>query len=234
MIGIIAKHKKLCIAVGIVLTVALLVIYLIAMFLPGLWHGDAFLYKQEDGYFVGSDIYADYTMNIKSADYGTNIDFSVNDKTNHYQVKYDKDNLNRNVEVLENGTVICKGQAVGKENAWYVVDDDTGSSDMFSVRVGNEIPTEEELFPNYTKLYNWSVNEKYDTRGEPWMLFIIALLSIILFLDIKFPNLFWILEHRLEVDGGEPSDWYRFGQKVGYVLISIGILVCVILTFTIH
>lgn len=228
------KNKKLCIITGFALAVVLLILYLYAMFIPGLWHGDAFLCKQEDGIFAGSDIYADYTMNIKPADYGTDIDFSVNDKTNHYQVRYDKDDLNRNVEILENGKVICKGQAIGNENNWFVIDDETGTSDMISVRVGNEIPTEEELFPNYGRLYNWAVSDKTDTRGNPGMLFLVAIFALILFLDIKFPMLFWILEHRLEVDGGEPSDWYLFGQKVGRVVMSIGILVCVILTFIIH
>jgi len=232
MIETISKHKRLYIVVGIVLALVFLAIYLRALFLPGYWHGDAFLYKQADGYFVGSDAYADYTMYMQPAGYGTDIDFTVNGKSNHYQVKYDKSDLNRNVEVLENGTVICKGRVVGDENNWFVIDDKTGSSDMISVRVGNEVPTEEELFPGYGRLYNWSVSEKYDTRGNPMMLILIVILAIILFLDIKFPNFFWILEHRLEVDGGEPSDWYRFGQKVGYVLMPIGILVCVVLTFT--
>ena len=234
MVEFVSKHKRPCIIAGIVLAVALFAIYLRAMFLPGLWHGDAFLYKQGDGSFTGSDIYAEYKMNIRPADYGTDIDFSVNDKINHYQVKYDNDDPYRNVEVLENGTIVCKGKALGAENNWFVIDAETGSSDMISVRVGNEIPTEEELFPNYSRLYNWAVSDKTDTRGEPLMLFVIAFLAIILFLDIKFPMLFWILEHRLEVDGGEPSDWYLFGQKVGRVVMSIGILVCVILTFTIH
>ena len=234
MIEFISKHKKPCIIAGIVLVVVLLIVYLRAMFLPGFWLGDAFLYKQDDGSFTGSDIYAEYKMNIRPADYGTDIDFSVNDKINHYQVKYDNDDPYRNVEVLENGTIVCKGKALGAENNWFVIDDELGSSDIVSVRVGNEVPTVEELFPSYSKLYNWSVNENYDTRGNPGMLFLIALFALILFLDIKFPMIFWILEHRLEVDGGEPSDWYLFGQKVGRVVLSIGILVCVILTFTIH
>ena len=234
MAEFISKHKKPCIIAGIVLAVVLLAIYLRAMFLPGLWHGDTFLYIQDDGSFVGSDIYAEYKMNIRPADYGKDIDFSVNDKTNHYQVKYDKDDPYRNVEVLENGTVIVKGKALGAEGNWFVFDDESGSADEISIRVGNETPTEEELYPGYTRLYNWSVNEVYDTRGNPGVLFLIALFALILILDIKFPMLFWILEHRLEVDGGEPSDWYLFGQKVGRVVLSIGILVCVILTFTIH
>lgn len=228
------KYKKLCIITGSALAAVLLIIYLRALFLPGLWHGDAFLYKQDDESFVGTDMYAEYKMNIVSADYGTAIDFSVNDKANHYQIKYDRNDFHKDVEILENGNVICRGKAFGQDGEYIVIDDETGSSNMISIRVGNEVPTEEELFPGYTKLYNWAVNDKYDTRGNPWMLFIIALLAIVLFLDIKFPELFWILEHQLDVDGGEPSDWYLFGQKVGRVVISIGILVCLVLTFTTH
>ena len=74
MVEFICKHKKPCIIGGIVLSVVLLALYLRAMFLPGLWHGDAFLYKQDDGSFAGSDIYAEYKMNIKPSDYGTDIE----------------------------------------------------------------------------------------------------------------------------------------------------------------
>ncbi len=234
MTNILQKYKKQCIIVGIIITVILFIVYLWAMFIPGLWHGDAFLYKQDDGTFSGSDIYAEYNMTVKPADYGTDIEFSVNSNTKHYQVKYDKNDLYRNVEISENGNIICKGHALGIDGDYIVIDDEPGSSDMINVRVGNEKPTEEELFPGYTKLYNWAVADKHDTRGQPYMLWLILLLGVILFLDIRFPNLFWILEHRLDVDGGEPSDWYLFGQKVGRVVLAIGILVCMVVTFTIR
>lgn len=233
MINILQKYKKQCTIIAIVLAVVLLAMYLKAVFIPGLWHGDAFLYKQDDGTFAGSDIYAEYKMAITPADYGSDIDFSVNGRQNKYQIKYDKNDLYRSVEISENGTVICKGKAVGIDND-YIVIDETGSSDMIDIRVGNETPTEEELFPNYSRLYNWSVSEKTDTRGNPYMLFLILLFGVILFLDIRFPNLFWILEHRLDVDGGEPSDWYLFGQKVDRVVLAASMVVCVVLTFTIR
>lgn len=221
--------------VGLIwLAIILLAVYLRALFLQGLWHGDAFLYKQKNGSFVGSDAYAAYTMTIQDAVYGTDIDFSVNEIVNRYQIKYDENDLSREVEVLENGTTICKGTAVGIENDWIVIDKETGSSDMITVRVGNEVPTEAELFPNYSKLYNWAVSDKNDTRGNPYILFIALIFGVWLFLDVRFPLLFWILEHRLEVDGGEPSDWYLFGQQVGRVMLLIGFLVCMVLAFTLH
>ena len=172
MVNILSKYKKQCIIIGGIMTTILLIVYLRALFLPGLWHRDAFLYRQDDGSFKGSDVYAEYSMTIKPSDYGAVINFSVNDKVNNYQIKYDRSDLNRNVEVLENGIVICKGRAIGSENDWYIIDDEASLSDMISIRVGQEIPAEEELFPNYTRLYNWAVSDKRDMRGEPYMLFL--------------------------------------------------------------
>lgn len=232
MLNIVRRYKKQCIIIGVILCAFLLAAYLRALFLPGMWHGDAFLYRQKDGSFVGTDIYTDYKMTVSRYDNGAEIDFSVNDKTNHYEIKYDND-LNRNVEVLENGTVIFKGKAIGNKNNYILIDNEKGTTDV-TIRVGNVPPTLEELFPGYTRLYNWAVSDKTDTRGNPYMLLLILLFAAILFVDIKFPNFFWILEHRLDVDGGEPSAWYRFGQGVGRVVLSIGILVLIVLTFTIH
>ena len=64
MTNILQKYKKQCIIVGIIITVILFIVYLWAMFIPGLWHGDAVLYKQDDGTFAGSDIYAEYNMTV--------------------------------------------------------------------------------------------------------------------------------------------------------------------------
>ena len=234
MTNILQKYKKQCIIVGIIITVILFIVYLWAMFIPGLWHGDAFLYKQDDGTFAGSDIYAEYNMTVKPADYGTDIDFSVNGNTKHYQIKYDNSNYEKNVEIIENADTIFKGRAFRAGDSWMLHTDNYEMPGEIKVYAGKYVPAEEELFPGYTKLYNWAVADKHDTRGEPYMLWLILLLGIILFLDIKFPNFFWILEHRMDVDGGEPSDWYLFGQKVGRIVLAIGILVCMVMTFIIR
>ena len=74
MMNIFTRYKKQCIILGIVLAVVIFAIYLRAMFLPGLWHIDAFLYRQDDGSFVGADSYAKYQMTVKPADYETRCD----------------------------------------------------------------------------------------------------------------------------------------------------------------
>jgi len=227
------KYKKQSVIIAIILTLILFVIYLRALFLPGLWHSDAFLYLQEDSSFIGSDFYADYKMVIKSADYGADIDFSVNDKTKHYQLKYDKTKMNMDVEIFEADKLLFKGQAFGIGDEWLLHSEDSESPDNIVVQTGT-IPDEEELFPGYTRLFNWAVSEKTDTRGEPYMIFFILIAVVFLALDIKFPKLFWTLEHRLSVYGGEPSDFYIFGQKVGRIIMLLAILVCMVLTFTLH
>lgn len=53
MTQIFRQHKKLCIVLMGVLCLALVAGYLYATFLPGIWHGDAFLYDKGQGVFAG-------------------------------------------------------------------------------------------------------------------------------------------------------------------------------------
>ncbi len=230
MISVFKKYKKVFTAGGAIIAVCLFVIYLWAMLLPGLWHGDAFLYRQEDGSFIGSDAYADYKMTITPKEYGTDIDFSLNDKKFYYQLKYDGKGK---AQVLQNGEIIFDGDAFRSGDGWILLDESEELLDVVINHYGTT-PAEEELLPNRTMLYNWAVAEDLDTRGEPAMIFIILLFAVVLFLDIKFPQLFWFIRHGLDTIGGEPSDFYYFGQKVGRIVLAVGMLACVIMTFTMH
>ena len=40
------KHKKACIIAGITAAVIIFAVYLYALFFPGYWYGDVFLYKK--------------------------------------------------------------------------------------------------------------------------------------------------------------------------------------------
>lgn len=215
---------------GAIIAVCLFIIYIMAVFKPGLWFGDAFLYRNDDGTFAGSDIYADYKMKITPKDYGTDIDFSLNDKEFYYQLKYDGKGK---TQVIKNGETIFDGDAFRSGDTWILLDESEELVDVVVNRYGNT-PTEEELLPNRTMLYNWAVAEDLETRGEPTMIFLILIIAVILFLDIKFPQLFWFIEHGLDTTGGEPSAFYYFGQKVGRVVMAVGIIACVIMTFTLH
>lgn len=233
------KHRKAFAITGAILILVLLIFYLYAMLLPGIRYGDAFLYQQKDGSFAGYEMYGyytrvDYKMDIDKADNGAKISFSVNDTIREYEIVHNETEPVRSVEIFENGESVYDGNAHMMGEEYLLLDGNYDMADEIKIRVDNQVPELEELFPGYTWLYNRAFEKRHDTRGEPSMLLLILLGAAILFIDIKFPDLFWILEHRLEVDGGEPSDWYRSGQKFGRVMLVGGIIVCMILTFTIH
>ncbi|MBP3361324.1 MAG: hypothetical protein J6N52_10750 [Clostridia bacterium] len=220
--------KRNIIIICCVLGIAGFAAYIYAMLLPGLWYGDAFLYRQKDGSFAGSDYYADYLMKMSTEAEDTEILFSVNNKENKYIIN---DNVQDEVKIYKNNELIFSGQSVqlGDE---YMLRDSSGDMDFdISVRAGNEPPKESELYPSNNQLYKWTLGKK-EFRGNFYMLFLIIIFAAFLFLDIRFPMLFYYIRHGLYVDGGEPSDWYRFGQKTGRFVLGAGIIVCMILSFT--
>lgn len=233
------RHRKVFITAGAIIVTALFAVYLYAMFLPGIRYGDAFLYQQKDGSFAGYEMYGyytrvDYKMDIRKSEQGADITFAVNDTVREYEIIHTMAEPERSVKVFENGEPVFEGKAHKMSEEYLLLDGNYDMADGIKIRVGNQVPEVEELFPGYTWLYNRMTETRHDTRGEPAMLLLILLGAGILFIDIRFPDLFWILEHRLEVDGGEPSDWYRTGQTFGRVLLIIGIIVCMIMTFTIN
>lgn len=224
------KYKKIFMAGGAVIAACLFIVYLCVLFKPGIWHNDAFLYRNDDGTFAGSDIYADYKMEIAEADYGKDINFSLNDKKFYYQLKCGD---GTKVQVIKDGETLFDGDAFRSGDAWILLDESEELIDVVINRYGST-PTEEELLPNRTMLYNWAMAEDLDTRGEPVMILLILIIAVILFLDIKFPQLFWFIEHGLSTTGGEPSAFYYFGQKIGRIVMTVAIIACVIMTFTLH
>lgn len=224
------NHKKACTIAVITLVSVLLAIYLYALFLPGIWHENAFLYKLSDNNFVGSDNYAQYKMTVLPDNENTVIYFSVNDTTNKYEIK----NSSPSVEIYKNGEHAFKGEAMAVDNGYILFDENKNMDDVIDIRAGNEIPSEEELFPSYSRLYTLAVSQKYDTRGNLFMLFGVLICGIILALDISFPNLFFHFEHGIYVDGGEPNDCYRTGQALGRFVLAVVVAACIIMSFTVH
>ena len=212
------KHKKLCLAGIGIFAVLFFNFYLSALFQPGYWHFDAFMAKQDDDTFTGSDFYGSYQMQIERSDNGGIITFSVDDLTKEYLVS--ETDAGKNVYIYENGSLVFHGYNIdaGNQEGRLI---SYGNDDTMHIRVfaANTRPDPEELFPSYSWLYNRAGSDKTETRGEPAVLIPIVFFIIYLFLDIKFPNLFFILKYRLSVDGGEPSDFYRSGQIIGRILI---------------
>ena len=93
---------------------------------------------------------------------------------------------------------------------------------------------QQDLLPTCQWLYNIAVGGRMETRGNLWFLLPMGLLALVLFLDIKFPLLFWNLSHGLAVQGGEPSEWYCTMQKVSRDLMEVGIPFLALISFWQH
>ncbi|MBQ7875559.1 MAG: hypothetical protein IJ306_10490 [Oscillospiraceae bacterium] len=233
------KHKKFCTVVGIIIAVIVFAGYLFALFLPGYWYGDTFLYEKGYPYsmvqfFSGRDIKndADYELTIAKDGKTTYMVFTVNEAERSYEITSD-DSINHHpkVTIAENDEVIFIGTA---KSGFLFDENDELFEPPITVTYDAYEPTEEELFPSYTWLYGVSQNVKTEIRGEPiWLISIIIVIAVCVF-DMKFPDFFWNLEHGLEVKGGEPSDLYRFIQKAAWVSAPIVVVIFMILTFTTH
>ena len=237
MMQFFTEHKrKVAIIAAIVL---LFFVYLHFFSLRGVWHGDTFLYLQKDGSFRGSDVFADYEMHIVQEEgFNTKIDFKVNDTLKSYKLSYSPiaNSSYWNLEIFENGTSIFKGKTISNDPV-MLMDENEKLDIHFSVSTTSdffETPTTEELFPTNAKLANWTFGGIPEVRGNLIMLILIFIFALFLTLDLAFPLLFFYLEHGLDVTGGEPSDYFLVGQKVGRFFLVIAILVCVVLSFTTH
>lgn len=70
------------------------------------------------------------------------------------------------------------------------------------------------------------LEESYETRGEPLMLLPALIVAFFLWVDILYPDLFFTLRHGRYVDGDcEPSEYYRFWQVIGRVVLAIAIII---------
>lgn len=231
-VQILKERKKACILAGAVCFLVVTAVYLYAMFRPGLWYGDTFLHQQKDGSFAGSDEYANYRMNMVSTKKGTEILFSVDETVKQYEV------INRSdspaVQIYENDALVFQGDPVSMGDYYLLLDENDSIWGGVRIIADGAVHDIEELFPDYSSLYNWSVMEKPEIWGNPAMLVVILIIAGFLLADVAFPDFFFTLNHRLAVDGGEPSDMYRTGQKISRLILGAGILVCMVLTFIVH
>lgn len=232
------EHKRKLTVAAVAVMVILFLVYLYAFSRPGVWHGDAFLYRQKDGTFRGSDVFAEYELQLTRENTSTQIRFSVNDTVNSYNILHTPIAYSRywNIEIIENGTSVFKGETISTDPVMLM--DENKKLDMhFSASTTSdffETPDISELFPTHAKLTSWAVNGTSEIRGNLLMLILIFVFSLFLALDLAFPRLFFFLEHGLAVTGGEPSDFFLLGQKAGRFFLAIGIVICIILSFTIH
>ena len=233
------KHKKACIITGIIVAVIIFAVYLYALFFPGYWYRDSFLYKQKAP-FEGIEVYSGkdkingvfYEMTMAKDGTKTCIVFTVNEIEREYEILSNNSKSNyAEVEIYENGKLVFEGSYFSN-----MLFSKSGEPFVETPNMNYYIPgelSEEELIPSYNWLYEISQRRNTEIRGDViWLSFIVVFAGIIA-LDMFFPDLYWELHHRLAVDGGEPSDYYRLVQKAGWVMSPFIILALMIASFVV-
>ena len=239
MIEFFQNHKKQCILAAVI-SVIIFAVYLFLLFKPGLWYRDAFLYKQKAP-FEGIEVYSGkdralgyrYEMTMVKDGMKTYIAFTVNETERGYEIVSDNsENHNPAVEIYENGELVFKGTSIAGM-LFDVNEKPFVETPEINFYVNGNVP-EEELLPTYNWLYEVSQRVKSaDIRGNAIFLPAIIIVAAVVIFDMMYPDFFWELEHRLHVDGGTPSDYYRLVQKAGWVISPFIILALMIASFVV-
>ncbi len=230
------KHKKLCIISVSIVALFLIVLYVYTASLPGIWHRDTFLYREDNGSFKGNNAHSEYEMNISPLSDGAEVTFRVNDTLRSYRIVSDE--YGRNVEIFEDGISVFKGQASGRGDDVILIDEGEGFVDFTVTMTTNDdfftVPEDSEQFPSYTSLYRRAIKQVTDTRGNFLMMLLAAITAVLLIVDLRYPDLFFHLKYMWHVDGGSPSEFYRFGQKLGRIIDAVLIVGLIIATYIVH
>lgn len=217
------KKQTACRVLLVCIAVALIAVYLVAFFKPGVWHRNTFLYREADGVYSGTDEFATYRLQVQ----GDELSFAVNDTTREYEVETAGDALT----IREGETVLFSGKVLPFGDTYMLENEDGELEIPITIIAGGVTPEESELFPNVNQLYEWAIVQEESVRGDFGALAVLLISALVLILDLIFPNLFFYLSHGLAVDGGEPSGFYRFGQKVSRILLGLLIVWSVFETF---
>ena len=226
-------YKKQCIIAIVALAAVLIPLYLYFMFQTGIWYQDAFLAEQRDGSFQGKKDGIHYVLHITPTQNGAQIDFSVNGQNRQYEVVKTELDGTPGAQFYENGTPVFEGRVLTSNagtHDYMIATEDFDIVDGLDFRIrGDTEPEPVEYFPGYGTQYGWTVmrlEESYDTRGEPLMLLPALIVAFFLWVDILYPDLFFTLRHGRYVDGDcGPSEYYRFWQVIGRVVLAIAIVV---------
>lgn len=219
------NRRRQILTAACVLGLVVIAVYIWLIFSPGVRYRGVFLSPQEDGSYAGSSLEYAYRLAVAPGSGETSIDFTVNGETRTYRVVRTPRENGSGEEV----SFYRDGEFAARTDAWPNAG--AYSLDVYAID-GYVLETfSEGSFPTFSQLYEWSAAFQTDTRGYPVFLLLFFLVLAVLILDIAFPNLFFYLQHGLAVDGGEPSGFYRAGQKLGRVVIAILLVLIIFWTF---
>ena len=181
------------IIVGILLFV-FVIAYLYMFFLPGIWHGNAFLYKKNDETYTGADFKHNYVLRRSITDESIDIIFTVDEKKVEYQIHQNVEIGGRvfAIVISKNGRQVFSNSPV-YDGQYYMLTDWSGN--FYEVNSSGVILITGEGFPTYTQIVNWSLQESTVLRGNLQIFYILIAAVVLLCLSYLLPRLLQASPH---------------------------------------
>ncbi len=216
-----------------IVIIALLCLYFYLFFQKGiLFHNEFLVQDKKDnvieykGKINGRDIKITVLGDIMKTNSST-ITYDLKDKYSYIYKVNITDNFqeNRDIKILENNLPKFIGKYKPTNTIialWELNGDPVIELDYHDdfLRVTNSHIAETAFKDNVIK------------RGNIGVLFYTIIISLILFLDIKWPLLFFQLSHSLSVEDPKPTDFYIVTQKISRVIGGISIIILLIFSLT--
>ena len=193
----IRKHKELA-AMVLLAAVLAAAVYLSAMFRPGIWFGDSFLYRSGEGLYQQKDGFC--SLELRPTSEGARAVFRIGEEQREYRLS----TRTRMTEVFEDGRLKFRGtvQPGGKDGPVFL--NERG--------VPIDPPAEGGPFPDFRQIYGWAMGRGEGRRGNPAALVFIVLFAAALAADCLFPG---VLKQKL---GPARQLWLRLGLAACLIL----------------
>ncbi len=210
------------IIVGILLFV-LVIAYLYMFFLPGIWHGNAFLYKKNAETYTGADFRHNYVLRRSITDESIDIIFTVDEKKVEYQILQNVEIRGRAfaIVIYKNGRQVVANTPV-YDGQYYMLTDSSGN--LYEVNSSGVILITGEGFPTYTQIVNWSLQESTVLRGNLQIFYVLIAAVVLLCLSYLLPRLLQASPH---------SGFANRAKRLRPILWGVTVILAV-LSFIIH
>ena len=189
-------------------------------------------------YFEDADRSSDYSVYVEwqGAEY-CNVTYTKTKvgytQPGVYKKYYQLEMKNTNELVIyENNKLFFEGtvEKSSYSDSYYLKEKNSGASYGGISMYTNIAPDELTAMQVYRLYLNEQITRgEYGTVEFVWASLIILTICLI---DMWFPNLFFEINYSISVKNPEPSDYYLTMQKVGWVLLPIVAMVCLVLSLT--
>ena len=168
----IRKHRELALMLAAVVLLAVATV-VSAMLRPGIWFGETFLYETGDGTYLERDGWS--ALEVKPTTEGARAVFRMGEESREYRLT----TRTRMTEIFQDGRLKFRG-TVQPEGEGFRFLNERGEP--------IEAPESGDGFPDFRRVYTWAMGGDTGRRGNPWVLFPLAVLMLLLGADLLCPK----------------------------------------------